>query len=104
LGEEIQKAMPGSFVVKTLNTVNYKLMVDAREVNKADHNLFMCGNDMEAKNKVRKFLADNFYWKVDKIIDLGGIESARAVEAIVPFWVLVYRSLGTPLFNFKIVK
>jgi predicted dinucleotide-binding enzyme len=79
-------------------------MVDAREVNKADHNLFMCGNDMEAKNKVRKFLADNFYWKADKIIDLGGIESARAVEAIVPFWVLVYRSLGTPLFNFKIVK
>jgi predicted dinucleotide-binding enzyme len=104
LGEEIQKAMPGSFVVKTLNTVNYKLMVDAREVNKADHNLFMCGNDMEAKNKVRKFLADNFYWKADKIIDLGGIESARAIEAIVPFWVLVYRSLGTPLFNFKIVK
>src|SRR6476469_2079756 len=104
LGEEIQKAMPDSFVVKTLNTVNYKLMVDAREVNKADHNLFICGNDAEAKNKVRKFLADNFNWKADKIIDLGGIESARAVEAIVPFWVLVYRSLGTPLFNFKIVK
>ena len=104
LGEEIQKAMPESKVVKTLNTVNYKLMVDAREVNKADHNLFMCGDDPEAKNKVRKFLADHFYWKADRIIDLGGIESARAIEAIVPFWVLVYRSLGTPLFNFKIVK
>jgi predicted dinucleotide-binding enzyme len=104
LGEEIQKAMPESKVVKTLNTVNYKLMVDAREVNKADHNLFMCGDDAEAKNKVRKFLADHFYWKADRIIDLGGIESARAIEAIVPFWVLVYRSLGTPLFNFKIVK
>lgn len=104
LGEEIQKAMPESKVVKTLNTVNYKLMVDAREVNKADHNLFMCGDDAEAKNKVRKFVADHFYWKADRIIDLGGIESARAIEAIVPFWVLVYRSLGTPLFNFKIVK
>lgn len=104
LGEEIQKAMPESKVVKTLNTVNYKLMVDAREVNKADHNLFMCGDDADAKNKVRKFLADHFYWKADRIIDLGGIESARAIEAIVPFWVLVYRSLGTPLFNFKIVK
>ena len=104
LGEEIQKAMPESKVGKTLNTVNYKLMVDAREVNKADHNLFMCGDDAEAKNKVRKFLADHFYWKADRIIDLGGIESARAIEAIVPFWVLVYRSLGTPLFNFKIVK
>jgi len=38
------------------------------------------------------------------LVDLGGIESARAIEAIVPFWVLVYQSLGTPLFNFKIVS
>jgi hypothetical protein len=103
LGEEIQKALPDSFVVKTLNTVNYKLMVDAREVNKGDHHLFVCGNNTEAKNKVKHFLVDNFHWKADHMIDLGGIESSRTVEAIVPFWVLVYRSLGTPLFNFKIV-
>lgn len=104
LGEEIQHALPSSYVVKTLNTVNYKLMVDAREVNKGDHHLFICGNDPDAKNKVKHFLVDNFHWKADHLIDLGGIESARAIEAIVPFWVLVYRSLGTPLFNFKIVQ
>lgn len=104
LGEEIQNAVPSSYVVKTLNTVNYKLMVDAREVNKGDHHLFICGNDTDAKNKVKHFLVDNFHWKADHLIDLGGIESARAIEAIVPFWVLVYRSLGTPLFNFKIVQ
>ncbi|HYK54937.1 MAG TPA: hypothetical protein VEV15_00535 [Flavisolibacter sp.] len=79
-------------------------MVDAREVNKGDHHLFICGNDTDAKNKVKHFLVDNFHWKADHLIDLGGIESARAIEAIVPFWVLVYRSLGTPLFNFKIVQ
>ena len=104
LGEEIQNALPKSFIVKTLNTVNYKLMVDAREVNKGDHHLFICGNDAEAKNKVKHFLVDNFHWKADHLVDLGGIEAARAVEAIVPFWVLVHRSLGTPLFNFKIVS
>lgn len=104
LGEEVQKALPNAYVVKTLNTVNYKLMVDAREVNKGDHHLFVCGNDAEAKNKVKQFLVENFYWKPDHLIDLGGIEAARAVEAIVPFWVLVYRSIGTPLFNFKIVS
>jgi len=104
LGEEMQKAAPGAFVIKTLNTVNYNLMVDARKVNNGDHNLFICGNDMNAKNKAKHFLVDNFHWRADRLIDLGGIEGARAIEAIVPFWVLVYQSLGTPLFNFKIVQ
>ena len=104
LGEEIQKVLPHSFVVKTLNTVNYKLMVDARVVNKGDHHLFICGNDMDAKNKVKHLLVDIFHWQPDRLVDLGSIKSSRAIEAIVPFWVLVYQSLGTPLFNFKIVQ
>jgi 8-hydroxy-5-deazaflavin:NADPH oxidoreductase len=104
LGEEIQKALPDSFVVKTLNTVNYKLMVDARLVNGGDHHLFFCGNDINAKNKVKHFVVDNFHWKADHLVDLGGIESSRALEAIVPFWMMVHQSLGTPLFNFRIVK
>lgn len=104
LGEAIQQALPHAFVVKTLNTVNYKVMVDAREVNKADHHLFLCGDHVDAKNKAKHFLVDNFHWRADHILDLGGIQSARAIEAIVPFWVLVYQSLGTPVFNFKIVS
>lgn len=103
LGEQIQQALPNAYIIKTLNTVNYNLMVDARKVDNGNHNLFVCGNDTDAKNKAMHFLVDNFYWKPEYIIDLGGIEAARCVEAIVPFWVLVYRSIGTPLFNFKIV-
>lgn len=103
LGEEIQRAAPSAFVVKTLNTVNYKLMVDAREVNNGDHHLFFSGNNADAKNKVKHFLVDNFHWKPDRLIDLGGIETARTVEAIVPFWVSVWQTMGTPLFNFKVV-
>jgi 8-hydroxy-5-deazaflavin:NADPH oxidoreductase len=80
------------------------LLVVARVVNHGDHHLFVCGNNTDAKNKVKHFLVDNFHWKPDHLIDLGPIESARAIEAIVPFWVLVYQSLGTPLFNFKIVS
>jgi predicted dinucleotide-binding enzyme len=103
LGETIQQLLPNAFVVKTLNTINYKLMVDAREVNSGNHDLFLCGNDIEAKNKAKHFLVENFHWKPENLIDLGSIQSARTMEAIVPFWVLVYRSIGTPLFNFKIV-
>ena len=104
LGEEIQKALPHAHVVKTLNTVNYKLMVDARIVNGGDHHMFLCGNDADAKNKVKHFLVDNFHWKADHLLDLGSIQTARCIEAIVPFWVSVWQALGTPLFNFKIVQ
>jgi predicted dinucleotide-binding enzyme len=104
LGEAIQRALPGAMVVKTLNTVNYKVMVDANLVNKGDHNLFLCGDHPDAKNKVQHFLTDSFGWRAGHIIDLGGMEAARAIEAILPFWVLVYQRIGSPLFNFKIVQ
>ncbi len=104
LGEQIQNALPAAFVVKALNTVNYNLMVDATKVNKGDHNLFLCGNDLDAKNKVKHFLVDNFHWRPESLLDLGGIEAARSIEGIVPFWVLVWQALGTPLFNFKVVQ
>jgi 8-hydroxy-5-deazaflavin:NADPH oxidoreductase len=103
LGEQLQELLPNSYVVKALNTMNYKLMVDARLVNNANHNLFICGNDITAKNQVKHLLVDNFHWKPESLIDLGDIKAARCTEAIVPFWVLVWQSLGTPLFNFNVV-
>jgi predicted dinucleotide-binding enzyme len=104
LGETLQQLLPAAHVVKTMNTINYKLMVDAREVNSGNHDLFLCGNNIEAKNQTKHLLADNFHWRPENLIDLGDIRAARTMEAIVPFWVLVYRSIGTPLFNFKIVN
>lgn len=104
LGESIQQLLPHAYVVKALNTVNYQLMTDARQVAKGDHSLFVCGNDTNAKNQLKHFLVDNFHWKADGLVDLGSIEAARAIEAIVPFCVLLSQSYGTPLINFKVVR
>jgi len=104
LGERIQQALPTAHVVKALNTVTAALMVDARKVAKGEHTLFLCGNDKDAKNKVAHFLADNFYWKGDHLIDLGGIAASRVVEGLVPLWVQLWQSLGTPMFNFRVVQ
>lgn len=103
LGEKIQEALPGAYVVKTLNTVNCNLMVNASLVNKGDHVLFVCGNNTDAKNRVKHFLVDNFYWKGDNLLDLGGIETARITEAYVPLWVGIMQAVGSPMFNIKIV-
>jgi hypothetical protein len=44
----------------------------------------------------------SFVW-ID-IIDLGGIQTARATEMMVKIRLLVMTSLGTPIFNFKIAR
>jgi len=103
-GEEIQKALPGAKLVKTFNTVNCDVMVNPELINGGDHTLFVCGNDTDAKNKVKHFLVDTFGWKAENLLDLGGIQSARGTEAYVPFWVMVMQAVGTPVFSIKVVK
>jgi 8-hydroxy-5-deazaflavin:NADPH oxidoreductase len=104
LGEEVQKILPKAKVVKALNTVNAYLMVNALFVNNGDHNLFICGNDIDAKETVKDFLAENFGWIKANIIDVGDITGARGTEMIIPFWVRLWQTLGTPQFNYKIVQ
>ena len=79
-------------------------MVNPKLVNNGDHSLFICGNDADGKNKVKHFLVDTFGWKSDNLLDHGAIQSSRVTEGYVPFWVSLMQSLGTPVFNFKIVK
>jgi 8-hydroxy-5-deazaflavin:NADPH oxidoreductase len=101
LGEQIQRTFPDVKVVKTLNTMNCKIMVDASLVS-GDHDVFMSGNDAEAKAKVSEILKNWFGWKT--VIDLGDITTARGTEMMLPVWIRLWGALGTPNFNFKIVK
>ena len=101
LGEQIQRAFPDVKVVKALNTVNCNLMVNPSLV-KGDHDLFICGNDAQAKAKVVDILKNSFGWK--SVIDLGDITSARATEMLLPIWVRLMGLYQTPNFNFKVVR
>lgn len=102
LGERIQKALPEAKVVKTLNTVNASLQVDPGALAEADHHIFVCGNDAEAREAVSGFLRSWYGWK--NIIDLGDITAARGTEMLLPVWLRLWGALQTPMFNFKIVK
>jgi len=102
LGERIQRAHPELKVVKTLNTVNCEVMVDAGRVAAGDHTMFLCGNDSEAKASVRELLTVNFGWR--DVIDLGDISNARATEALLPIWVRLWGLLKTGDFNVKVVR
>jgi predicted dinucleotide-binding enzyme len=100
LGEQIQRILPGTKVVKIFNTVTASIQVDPSTLAGGDHNLFICGNDPDAKAKVSE-LAKSYGWKW--IIDLGGIISSRGAEMMLPIWIKLWGVLETPNFNFKIV-
>ena len=101
LGEQIQRAFPLTKVVKTLNTVNSYVMVNPTLI-PGDHDIFICGNDAEAKKTVVDFLQREFGWK--SVIDLGDITGARATEMWLPLWLRLYTVLQTPNFNIHVVR
>jgi predicted dinucleotide-binding enzyme len=98
LGEEIQKAFPKTKVVKTLNTMHCSLMVDPALVF-GEHKVFICGDDNDAKAKVKEIL-DLFGWKAP--VDLGKLNNARYTEMLSVCWMSLFNYFGTPSFNFNI--
>ncbi len=101
LGEEVQRTFPEAKVVKTFNTTNALLQVNPQQLANADHDMFLCGNDADAKAKVTEILK-SYGWK--NINDLGDITAARGMEMMLPVWLRLWGALKTPMFNFKIVK
>ncbi len=100
LAEQIQRAFSEAKVVKTLNTMNCAVMVNPSLV-PGEHNVFVNGNDAQAKAKVKEILA-SFGWK--SIIDLGDITAARGTEMLLPIWLRVMGLYQSPNFNFRIAK
>src|SRR5215467_9335010 len=103
-GERIQRAFPQTRVVKALNAVNCDIMIDPSRF-PVDHNLFICGNDANAKNEVAKYLSDWFGWKIDNIIDVGDITAASGTEMMIPLWLRLFQGvIGHPHLNWQIVR
>jgi len=100
LGEQIQRAFPDAHVVKTLNTMNCFVMVDPGRV-AGPHNVFVSGEDAGAKKQVTELLV-SFGWPESGVIDLGGIETARGTEMLLPVWLRLMGALGHADFNFHI--
>ncbi|NVO18110.1 MAG: NAD(P)-binding domain-containing protein [Bacteroidetes bacterium] len=100
LGEAIQRQFPDVKVVKTLNTVNCSIMINPSSLSEPT-SIFVSGNDESAKSTVKEILSA-FGWK--DIIDLGDITTARGTEQLLPIWIRLMVSMGTPTFNFRIVK
>jgi hypothetical protein len=100
LGEQIQREVPGTRVVKSLNTMNSNVMVDPDKLTERT-DVFVSGEDTEAKAVVISILRDWFGWK--SVIDLGGIATSRGVEMFVVLWQSLRTWTSSHRFNIKVV-
>src|SRR6266496_5084998 len=100
LGEQVQRAFPDTRVVKTLNTINASVIADAAKLPETT-DVFVSGNDIDAKATVARFLKEWFGWR--HVIDLGDITTARGVEMYVLFWHYLRDVTPAQRFNIKVV-
>lgn len=85
LGERVQRKLPDARVVKCFNTVGNSQMVDPK-FKQAAPPMLICGNDEGAKKETEQIL-QSIGWT--GATDIGGIDGARWLEALVPLWVRV---------------
>jgi hypothetical protein len=83
-GEQLQRLLPKARVVKAFNIVNNELMFRPK-VKGGPPDMYIAGDDAAAKKQVIQILND-FGWP--KVVDFGGIKSARWLEALCIVWVL----------------
>jgi predicted dinucleotide-binding enzyme len=101
LAEHLQEALPGTRVVKTLNTMLFMVMT-APTILSAPPVAFLSGDDDEAKATVRGLLGD-LGWPEEQVLDLGGIRTARGPEAMMLLVPDVMKARGFAPFAISIV-
>lgn len=102
LAERIQAAVPAARVVKSLSTMFCQVMVDPGRV-PGEHTIFVSGDDPDAKATVTRLIGE-FGWPAGRVLDLGGIQTARNVEMYMLLYFNLVGVLGTFDFNIAVVR
>jgi 8-hydroxy-5-deazaflavin:NADPH oxidoreductase len=99
LGEHVQRLVPEAQVVKAFNTIGNQFFVEPR-FSDGPPTMLIAGNDEGAKQTVRAVLAE-FGW--DDVVDIGGIEGSRELEAICIAWVKIGGARGAFDHGFRLL-
>jgi predicted dinucleotide-binding enzyme len=81
LMERLQKSAPEAHFVKAFNSVGNALMVNP-DFGGTQPTMFICGDNADAKKEVSE-IVEKFGWES---LDMGGKESARAIEPLCMLW------------------
>jgi len=81
LMERLQKLIPEANLVKAFNSIGSAVMYKPNYQDGIP-TMFICGNDINAKNTVSTILTD-FGFETE---DMGGVEAARVIEPLAILW------------------
>jgi 8-hydroxy-5-deazaflavin:NADPH oxidoreductase len=84
-GEQVQAWLPGSHVVKALNSITSNAMINPKSYTGGEPDMFIAGNDAGAKASVQQFL-EGVGWG---IVDLGDITKSRLIEPLALIWITI---------------
>ena len=99
-GENIQRMLPDSKVVKAFNTVGNPHFMHP-DFPGGPPTMFVCGKDDKAKKTVIDDILTKFGWET---IDIGGIEGARLLEPLALLWITHYFRTGNGNHAFKLLR
>lgn len=99
-GEQVQRWLPDTKVVKAFNIVGHANMIDP-VFPEGKPDMFICGNDASAKEEVVKLL-NTFGWPY--VTDIGDITGSRELESLCILWVKYALISGQWNHAFKVVK
>ncbi|WP_322936870.1 NADPH-dependent F420 reductase [Nocardioides bizhenqiangii] len=100
MAEQVQRAFPAALVVKSLNTMTAAVMAHPEQLPDPG-TVFLSGDDPSANETVAGLLRELGH---TDILDLGDVTTARGVEWLMPAWLRVIGAVGTPNFNWKVVR
>ena len=101
LAEKLQDTLPNAHIVKSMNTASMTLITNPSRIGPSS--VFLSGKSAEAKSQTAGLLRD-LGWTDDEIVDLGGIETARAAEAYLMMFAAIAGAMKTDAVNVKVVQ
>jgi 8-hydroxy-5-deazaflavin:NADPH oxidoreductase len=103
LAEELQRALPDTRVVKTLNTIGPAEAMVTPGTLATPPSAFLSGDDGTARQLVAALLAD-MGWRPEWIVDLGDLTTARVTEAFVLLVRPLVLALGPVPFGLAVAR
>ncbi|MGW7056659.1 NADPH-dependent F420 reductase [Streptomyces sp. NPDC054887] len=104
LAEQIQRALPGTKVVKSFVTQEQTTVVNPRAVGGGDHTMFVAGDHADAKRQVTDLLTA-YGWQ--DVLDVGPLVCARGMEMYAHMHSAIGFGLGQQFgghFGIKVVR
>lgn len=102
LGQKLQAALPGTRVVKALNTLPGTVAIDPASL-PTPTSVFLAGDDEQAKALVSNLIGD-LGWPQETRLDLGGITAALAMERYFSLFAALMGAFRGAPFNIAVIR